>query len=466
MRFPVTSSTRDSATRNSIKRLSIVGAGRGIGLAASVVSISLVAQRLPKEGLAAWLLIWSGAHLLSLVVDFGSSAWIVKVIAGRRSEAEPRAALLSSIAVTGVVYFAFAALILSEVGARSTAYVGVDIMQDYRLDLVLLSGALHLSRVSAELCRGYAALGRASVIEGSSKVLLVFGLLAHGAISGPLSVRAVSVIAILALVLSAVSALPLLPRLCGRIKLSDAAIAGRRFLRFGPSVTGDTVLSWASSQIDIWLLALYGVASSDIAVYGAASRLAALAGVPLAIAAGAVTDLVSKHAQSDVRRLKVQVRTFVNVSAMLSIGSAIAMWVLAPRALSTLYGADFISGATVLVLLAAGYAVATATGPSGIVLVQSGVVRPPLLLGLVSIVLLIPLSWLATMSFGASGMAGAVLGVVVLRNLGLAAAAYSYTGVATWAGRPRRIVGRPAPAGEVGICPSPEEPVPWSSHKK
>lgn len=136
-------------------------------------------------------------------------------------------------------------------------------------------------------------------------------------------------------------------------------------------------LFWVSlSQLAISLSAtlILGVwwTGNDVGIYGAASRVVVL----LSFLVLAVTSIASPkfsvlHQQGDMRALGALAKSSTKM-LIFAASPAFAILFLVPDKVMGIFGHEFASGATVILILATGQLVSIVTGPAGNVLMMCG----------------------------------------------------------------------------------------------
>jgi O-antigen/teichoic acid export membrane protein len=210
--------------------------------------------------------------------------------------------------------------------------------------------------------------------------------------------------------------------------------APRQFTRrevFSPFVWLSTLLSFALTQQDLWLVGL--VATEDeIGLYAAPFRLVGLVLVPLLIVNLVVPPLIAGlNTQARLRELEALLRATATAAGLVSLAALAFLSIGAPLWLRLIFGGEFSAASPVLMLLALGQLAIVWTGSSSSVLLMTG--RQKLLVAANGVALLasFALEVYAYRWWGIAGVAGACSFVLVLHNLTTWLLAWRLVGVRT-----------------------------------
>lgn len=188
-------------------------------------------------------------------------------------------------------------------------------------------------------------------------------------------------------------------------------------------------LFWVSlSQLVVTLsatviLGIWGT-SADVGIYGAASRVVMLLNfLLLAVTSIASPKFSALHQQGDMRALG---RLAKNSTLLLIFAASpvLSLFFLMPDKVMGIFGHEFASGATVIMILAAGQLVNIITGPAGNVLMMCGYERTVRNTVVTSAVFCVAVSLLLVPQMGVVGAAIASSLTVAVENLLMAALAW------------------------------------------
>ena len=211
---------------------------------------------------------------------------------------------------------------------------------------------------------------------------------------------------------------------------------------------------WFTAGADIWVLGMFRP-PEEVAVYGAASRLALVAGAPLmvcnAVLAPTIADLYSRK---QIERLEKVVRAAATMAAVPSALVVLALLLVGDRLLALLFTDAYRAGYPVVVCLALGQWVNVAFGSCAISLTMTGHQRDVMIASTVAAATTVVGFYLVA-PYGAVAVAGVVSASLVLYNLIVALIARRRLGIMTWttlsfdafrrfATELRQALGRPA----------------------
>ena len=171
-------------------------------------------------------------------------------------------------------------------------------------------------------------------------------------------------------------------------------------------------MQWADS-----LFLGYFTTSRDVGIYGAASRMAALGGMTLFAASMSfgpyANELYGRDDLAGLRRLYQQVTRWL---IMVTLPILVLIVTYAPWLLH-LFGAEFLAGGPVLLILACATFVTVATGPAGDVALIAGRSNTLLLAGALLTVFDIGMLWLLVPRWGVVGAAIATGATTAVSNV-------------------------------------------------
>lgn len=198
------------------------------------------------------------------------------------------------------------------------------------------------------------------------------------------------------------------------------------------------VMSMINSGLLVWaplfLLGIWGTAA-ETGLMGVALRVSVLVTLFLtAVNAIATPKFARLLAAGDLALLQ---RTSRRFALLIIIGASpiLAVMILAPRLVMSLFGTDFAIGGTALMILAVGQAVNAATGLSGYLLLVSGNERDLRTSAIVAAVVMLICAFTLIPAFGLIGAAltsAAPVAVMNLANLALVKVRLGYVLVPRW----------------------------------
>lgn len=126
------------------------------------------------------------------------------------------------------------------------------------------------------------------------------------------------------------------------------------------------------NQSDLWIVG-WKFGADSAGVYGAAVKLAVLAGIPAQISISFISPYVATlHAEGDPRRLQQVVQTTTALASLPSIGFFLLVCFAGQDILRMIYGPEFEEAKAVLMILSAGHTIHVLFGPCGLALTLLG----------------------------------------------------------------------------------------------
>jgi O-antigen/teichoic acid export membrane protein len=168
--------------------------------------------------------------------------------------------------------------------------------------------------------------------------------------------------------------------------------------------------------VDLWVVGHFS-SQSDVALYGAASRLVFFVATPLIVVSQVVPPIIAElHARGERSQLE---RTLRSVSTVAGLPAALVLVAFIGAGgfiLSLAYGPYFRNAATVLVILSCARLVAVCTGSSGVTLMMTGHQRTMMLITVGSGAFALTAEILLAPAYGITGVAAATCAAQILLN--------------------------------------------------
>jgi O-antigen/teichoic acid export membrane protein len=408
--------------RRIIKGSAWVFAGRVAASASGLLIASSLAHILKHGELGAYFLIFNLVLIGSSVGQIGLDRAVVRFVAssmatgdaGRARRAVRNTMLLGlagSLVTSAVLVLGGGSLLAHDV-FHSSLLAGVIVLTAAWLLTSALQGLL------AETLRGFQSFGLATLFNGllvNGFALVVFGgawlLGAHPTFGW--------VIATTVLITSGacvVAGVIVYRRV--RDMPPDGTAPPREILSVSWPLWVTTIGTFAvGTGVDLWVVGAFGNLS-DVAVYGAASRLSLLLATPFLIVSQVIPPIIAQlHAQGRRHMLERAVRS---VSTVATIPAALVMGVFAVAGgpiMGLAFGSYYSRGASVLAILSVSKVVAVATGSSGTALMMTGNQRTMMNITLCTACLSVGGELALVQPFGMVGVAVATSTAQVLQNL-------------------------------------------------
>lgn len=413
--------------------------GRALALPAGMLQAMLLARLLSPGELGAYFLAISLATLAAILAQIGMGRTMVLLVASAMATDRPQAArhaIRVGLLVTCIAG-ALAALALADGPGRWLVQLLEDGagLQAVLGTIALLLLALALIDLFAEIFRGFHDLRAASLFGDQllHRITLVACLGVIWLSAWPVDLERVMLVALgSATAVLLAGSLVLRRRLVGLAR-HGATLTTGAVLRHGPPFLLVRLNIWLLGGADLWILGMFRPAE-EVAIYGAASRVALIAGTPLVVANAALAPIIAElHSQGQRQRLERLVQAAATLSALPSL-LVVALYVAFGGALLGLvFTADYAAGFPVLILLGLGQWLHVCLGSCGISLTMTGNQRDVMRISLVFSVLTV-LGFLAVAGpFGMIGIAAVAACSMALYNAALAWQAWRRVGIRSWA---------------------------------
>ena len=412
--------------------------GRALALPVGLALAMLLARLLPPAELGAYFLATSLVALLVIVAQGGLARPMVKLVAAALATDRPEAAR-RAVRLAFVVTVLGGAIIGVAVADGPGRLLTGALRDGAVLQPVLWAiGALVLIAALVDLCveslRGFHDLRSASLLGDTlaQRLLLIIGLMVAWLAARPIGLWDVLAAAVLCAAVVLVAALLLLRRRLAAIGRHGAPWRDRDVLRHGPPFMLVRLNLWLLAGADLWILALFRP-PEEVALYGAASRLALLVGIPLTICNAALAPMVAEfHSQGRLDRLEKVVRATATLSALPALALVGLFALFGAEALELVYTSAYAEGYAIVVVLALGQWLHVVFGSCAISLTMTGHQRDVMLAGIATSVGTVLGYAAAAPGYGALGVALVTAASLAAYNLVLAWLARKRLGISTW----------------------------------
>lgn len=409
--------------------------GRGVALLTGTVSSMLLARLLPPEQLGAYFLLFTLVAAAALLGQLGLSGVVVRLVSqalatGRPGRARHAATCVLALGLGGAIAAALLLVLLRPwLLAHAFAAPGM------ALGLTLAAAwvvVLALQNLLTETFRGFHDFRRATLtgsIHGG--LLLCAALLAAYAAGIDLHLHevvalqtAAAGIAVLLGLVAMAALLRRLPRATGSLR--PVAMLAAPFL-------GTAALFFVLAQADLWIIGCLRP-KADVALYGAAARLAALANMPLLIVNTVVAPTIAAlHAGGRTAQLQRVLRASAALAFAPTLLAGAAFVLAGGPALELVFGPYYRGAAPILSVLALAQLVNAFAGSCGLTLMMTGHQRPMLLLTAAVGITTIAAAAAVAPAAGPFGVALVMLVSQLLHNAGMWWLARRRVGVCTHA---------------------------------
>lgn len=404
-----------------------------LGLIASV----LFARLLGTDEFGTFLLGFSVAAAASTIAQLGLQPILVREVAAARAVGDSdrtRAAVTQSLSLASTAGILLAVVIVSPPGRSflEWAFGSEDVGSIVPL-IAVLAVATALLALIAQSFRGFTDLSMATLLQQvwlPAGRVLVFGALAIFSVDGLTAAYGLWAVIGTAAAGIVIGGLVLRRRLPPR---GEGAPPGYRLLLLQESwpLLLNALLLMVLTQVDIWAVGA-GLDRSEVGIYGAAVRIAAIVSLSLVVLNSTITPFAAHMwARGEKENMERRLRLGATVAfAPALLGTLILVFAGSPI-LSLLFGSEYAAAATPLAILAIGHTINVLTGSSRVALNMTGNQRWSLLAALIAGAVTVAIIFPVTAAHGITGAAIVAASGKALQNLLGWRFAYHRTGVYT-----------------------------------
>jgi O-antigen/teichoic acid export membrane protein len=291
-----------------------------------------------------------------------------------------------------------------------------------------------LQSLVVETFRGFQLFGLATAFD--SLAANVFTAVAFGVLLARQMRPSLTTVVALSLAFAAAAAVVSGALLIRRVRtLRGDGTASRReiFSMAWPVLFTDISIYLLGTGVDLLVLGAFRPLS-EVALYGAASRLMMLVVTPYRVLQGVVPPIIAElYAKGRKRELERALRASAAFAGIPAFIALIAFLLFGGYIMGTLYGPFYRDGATVLAILSAGRLVAVWTGSCGLALMMTGHQKAMMYITIVWGVTSITGEILVAPHFGGVGVATTTACTAAAQNLAQLFLARRLVGVSTQA---------------------------------
>ena len=434
--------------------------GRAVALPVGLLQAMLLARVLGPADVGAYFLAISLIIPLAIVSQLGLSRAMVKLVASALAMERPdaaRHAIRVAIPTTLIIGGLLALGVADGPGRWLTSLLQDGERLRAALPILALMGlSFALIDLLAETLRGFHDLRAASAFGDFlvQRLLLVLALAVLWLGGWPAAVGEVLTLALLAALLVLALAAWLVRRRLRALPRRGAQFGTGEILRHGAPFMLVRLNLWVTAGADLWLLGIFWP-PEEVAVYGAASRMALLAGVPLMVCNAVLAPTVAGlYSRGQLDRLEKVVRAAATMAAAPSALIVLLFVLFGDHLLGLLFTDAYRAGYPVVVCLALGQWVNVAFGSCAISLTMTGHQRE-VMIASTAVAAATIVGFYLVAPHGTLAVAGVVSASLVLYNAILSLIARRRLGIRTWttlsldafrrfAAELRRALGRPA----------------------
>ena len=299
-----------------------------------------------------------------------------------------------------------------------------------------------LRSLVVETFRGFQRFGLATIFDS-----LLTDVLTALALGGLLFARVdtslndvVAISLAFAVVAAAIAGSLLVRRV--RTLRGDGAVVGREIFSMAwPVLITDVSIYLLGTGVDLLILGAFRPLS-EVAIYGAASRLMMLVVTPYRVLQGVVPPIIAElYAKGRKRELERVLRASATIAGIPAAIALVVFLLFGAGIMGLIYGPFYRQGATILAILSAGRLIAVWTGSCGLALMMTGHQRAMMAITICWGITSITAGLLVAPRFGGVGLAAATAVTASMQNLVQLYVARRKLGISTQAElSPRRLL--------------------------
>jgi len=412
--------------------------GKIILAVSSLALNTLITRLLSPDVVGVYYIIASIVAVAAIAVQLGSHQAIVKLLAinepGMASNSI-RGSIKAAFIIAGFGICIFSAFYLLGFGK----WLGEELFMsalvvDMVLPTTLWVGLLALQILFSQIFRGFHNIGYASIFEGvSTGVFAVISLFAVWLIYEYSSLQLVLWVINLSLLLSLVIAFFLFRKIYLEApKTNEINIRGLTHIGFPLFVASIAIPGF--TEMHVWILSV-SANDDEVAIYGAAFRLAKFVVVPLLIINSVIPPMIAQFiAGNRLHDAERVLRSTAAIAGVSSILIVIFLMFIGKDILSLIFGEFYEQGSAVLIILACAQALNALTGSPGVLLMMSGHQSIFMKLAIISGIIGAVTSFLLVSALNYIGVAIGVSTALVLHNLAMWLYCQKQLGISTHMG--------------------------------
>lgn len=377
-----------------------------------VASLAILTRLLSPDDMGVYFIIANFVVVASVFVQLGLQTVVIKRTA-ESLETGDRDSVTGGIQTCLLLVLVSASVFAILFAAGLGDWLAHEVFKSALFGSVLLPVCLWVvfqavQRVAGEAFRGLHDMRMAAIFggmfSGLASTLLLVGIVL---VKGSCSLEQAALVFMSAMFLSFISAFIVLHRKTGLFS-RWVALDFKLILTLALPTLFASLANIVLTRADIWILGMY-VEDTDVALYGAAARIALLLGTPLLIAAAVLSGTIAQlNVRDERKRLQRIVQMIPTVLAIPAFVLISLCFFLGDQILLIIYGSEYYQAAwPVLNILALGQLACLCAGVSIQVLLMTSAQVPVMIVTLFWTLFAIISSVLVVDSHGITGVAAA-----------------------------------------------------------
>lgn len=415
-----------------------VVAGKVVAVFLGLALNALLARLLSPESLGTYFLFISIVSVSAVIAQLGMKQAIVRLVAQSRAMAQParaRQAVRTSFAWVVATTLVVSLLMMAGGGewlAVSLFKSPILLQVAWLIAPFIVWVALHNQMV--ETLRGFNDIRMATIF--GEVIIVTLSTMAFFVLwlsTGESDLVTALLISLVAGVSATVFGGVVLGGRLSRLGEGEGGISSAELFGIAIPLYLVGLASYVVAQFDIWIIGAYRP-ESDVALYGAAIKLAILIIAPLTMVNAALAPVIAEmFVQDKHQELEKILRVAATVATALALGALLIFALAGEAVLGLVFGEFYRQAWTVLLVLGIGQAVNVMTGSCVTLLSMTGHQKALMMLTILMGCITFVASVLAVQWYGVLGVAVAAASGLVLRNIGTLFLAYKLTGIWTHA---------------------------------
>jgi O-antigen/teichoic acid export membrane protein len=420
-RTEASSAAAAAVRRRLVRGSATVFVGMAVGTVLTLVLNHILANTLGPSLLGQYFLVFSMVTIGSTVAQMGLDRTVVRLVSASRGVGDAGRAR-HTVRVVYTMGLASSLLLAAVLMLGLGHFVAIHIYHSEAIAAVIgLTAAWVVVKalllLTAETFRGFQRFWPATVYSG----LAVDALLAaaFGALwvagSRP-SLREAVALSVAATAIALVVALLSLRGQVSRLH-GDGDVRAREIASISVPLLVTSVASFVvGTGVDLWVVGHFRPAT-DVALYGAASRLVFFVATPFIIVSQVVPPIIAElYARGEKAQLESSLRSISTLAGIPAALVLIVFVVAGGFVMEVVYTPFFREGATVLAILSCARLVAVCTGSSGATLMMTGHHRTMMVLTVATGIVSVTAEILLAPRYGITGVAAATCAAQTMQN--------------------------------------------------
>ncbi len=419
-------------TRDSIW----VSFGFGINALSALIIGILLTRILDAENVGAYFLVFSLIVIFSTSSQLGLNTTVVKTIGGATQETKKTTLnrtilkMLWMVLSAGALIMAFFMSDFSALFVTVFEPMGLISSSMHVVGIVILLTAARM--FIAEVFRGFHDIRRAALYQRIlPNILVLFSLFLIFYANLQVDLKVVLDVLLLVNAVLVIAVFFPFKRKLDSLPGNDS-LPAMQLLSSSMPIAMSQLLQLVFFQIPLWALGVTALAE-DVAEYGVAFRLAALISLPLLVANNVIMPHVAKHhSMGNNTGLNDLVQVAVTITSFIALFFMMFFCVFGEEILGLLFGEEYISAYTLLLVIGFGQLLNVFLGSPAVVLAMAGKEMYVLYSNFFALIMVLSVSAVVVPAYGATGAAIATAVGLAAVNLFLVYYSYRIVGCKTY----------------------------------